>query len=264
MSTGAAVNRRIVPAAILTERMFMHWRLHPMVPLQSVVVPTLLLLTYYLVVSKSMVRLTGSDNLATLVPMCIVAGTMMGTLGAGFHIPGERDSGLLSRFWVMPVHRGSFLAGTLLAEAAQTLVASFVLLLVGMALGLRFEGAWLAVVPFLLLPVLVTLVFATIVMAVAVRRNSAPLLTLLGGAAIGMAFCTGGLAPIEHFPQWVQPIARAQPLAPVVDAMRALAQGEPAGRALLAATAWLIALAAVFAPVAVRGYRVAAQSGGAG
>ncbi|WP_179467249.1 ABC transporter permease [Mycolicibacterium vinylchloridicum] len=264
MSTTIATRRRIMPALILTERMFMHWRLHPMVPLQSVLVPTLLLLTYYLVISKSMVQLTGSDNLATLVPMCIVAGTMMGTLGAGFHIPGERDSGLLSRFWVMPVHRSSFLAGTLLAEAAQTLTASFLLLLVGMALGLRFEGSWHAVIPFLLLPVLVTLVFAAVVMAVAVRNNSAPLLTLLGGTAIGMAFCTGGVAPLEHFPDWVEPIARAQPLAHVIEAMRALAQGEPAGHALLAALAWLIGLGAVFVPLAVRGYRAAAQSGGAG
>jgi ABC-2 type transport system permease protein len=244
--------------------MFMHWRLHPMVPLQSVLLPTLLLLTYYLVVSKSMVQLTGSDNLATLVPMCIVAGTMMGTLGAGFHIPGERDSGLLSRFWVMPVHRGSFLAGTLLAEAAQTLVAAFLILLVGMGLGLRFDGAWPAVIPFLLLPVLVTLVFAAIVMAVAVRTHSAPLLTLLGGVAIGMAFCTGGVAPLEHFPAWIQPIARAQPLAPVIDAMRALAEGEPVGQPLLTALAWLVGLGAVFVPIAVRGYRSAAQSGGAG
>jgi ABC-2 type transport system permease protein len=254
----------ITPALILTERMFMHWRLHPMVPLQSVMLPTVLLLTYYLVVSKSMVQLTGSDNLATLVPMCIVAGTMMGTLGAGFHIPGERDSGLLSRFWVMPVHRGSFLTGTLLAEAVQTLVAAFLILLVGMGLGLRFDGAWPAVIPFLLLPVLVTLVFAAVVMAVAVRTNSAPLLTLLGGVAIGMAFCTGGVAPLEHFPEWIQPIARAQPLAPVIDAMRALAEGEPAGRPLLTALAWLVGLGAVFVPIAVRGYRSAAQSGGAG
>ena len=264
MSAHVVTRRRIMPAVILAERMFMHWRLHPMVPLQSVLVPTLLLLTYYLVVSKSMVQLTGTDNLATLVPMCIVAGTMMGTLGAGFHIPGERDSGLLSRFWVMPVHRGSFLVGTLLAEAAQTLVASFLILLVGMGLGLRFEGSWHAVIPFLLLPVLVTLVFAAIVMAVAVRSNSAPLLTLLGGAAIGLAFCTGGVAPLEHFPEWIQPIARAQPLAHVTEAMRALAQGEPAGHALLAALVWLVGLGAVFGPVAVRGYRGAAQSGGAG
>ena len=264
MSTDAATGRRLMPAIVLTERIFMHWRLHPMVPLQSVLVPTLLLLTYYLVISKSMVHLTGSDNLATLVPMCIVAGTMMGTLGAGFHIPGERDSGLLSRFWVMPVHRSSFLAGTLLAEAAQTLVASIALLLVGMTLGLRFDGAWPAVFPFLLLPVLVTVVFATVVMAVAVRDNSAPLLTLLGGAAIGMAFCTGGVAPLEHFPEWIQPIARVQPLAPVIDAMRALTEGEPAGHALLAASAWLAGLAAVFGPVAVRGYRMAAQTGGSG
>ena len=264
MSTPTARGRQMTPAFILAERMFMHWRLHPMVPLQSVLVPTLLLLAYYLVVSRSMVRLTGSDNLATLVPMCIVAGTMMGTLGAGFHVPGERDSGLLSRLWVMPVRRDSFLIGTMLAEAVQTFVASVVILLAGMMLGLRFEGPWPTVVPFLLLPVLVTVVFAAAVMAVAVRNNSTSLLPLLGGAAIGMAFCSGGVAPVENFPEWIQPVARAQPISPVIDAMRALAQGEPAGRSLLIAMAWLIGLGAVFVPIALHGYRRAAQSGGVG
>lgn len=264
MSTARTTNRRILPALILTERMLMHWRLHPMVPLQAVLLPTLLLLTYYLVVSKSMVMVTGTDNLATLVPMCIVAGTMMGTLNAGFHIPGERDSGLLSRFWVMPVHRGSFLVGTTLAEVAQTVFAGFLILLVGMSLGLRFEGSWFAVIPFLLIPVLVTIVFTAIVIAVSVRTHSAPLLTLLGGVAIGLAFCTGGVAPLEHFPAWIQPIARAQPLTPVIDSMRALVEGEPVGGSLLVGLVWLIGLAAVFVPLAVRGYRRAAQSGGAG
>ncbi|MCX2932570.1 ABC transporter permease [Mycobacterium sp. CVI_P3] len=264
MRTDAGAPRRVAPALILTERMVMHWRLHPMVPLQSVLVPTLLLLTYHLVVSRSMTLVTGSDNLATLVPMSMVAGTMMGTLNAGFHIPGERDSGLLSRLWIMPVHRGSFLVGTVMAEVAQTLVASFLILLVGMALGLRFEGSWPAVIPLLLMPMLVTVVFTAIVIAIAVRTHSASLLTLLGGAAIGMAFCTGGVAPLEHFPEWIQPFAQIQPLTPVIDAMRALIRGEPAGRTLLTALAWLIGLGAVFGPLAVRGYRSAAQSGGSG
>jgi ABC-2 type transport system permease protein len=79
-----------------------------------------------------------------------------------------------------------------------------------------------------------------------------------------LAFCTGGVAPLEHFPSWIQPIARAQPLSPVIDAMCALVEGEPAARSLLIGVAWLIGLAAVFGPLAVRGYRAAAQSGGAG
>ncbi|MGE0218964.1 ABC transporter permease [Mycolicibacterium sp.] len=249
---------------VLTERMLTHWRRHPVVPVQSLLLPTLLLLTYHLVVSRSMVRLTGADNLTALVPMCTVAGAMMGTIGAGFHLTAERDSGLLSRFWVHPVPRGALLAGTLAAEAVRTLGAGLVILGVGMLLGLRFHGGWLAFAGFLAIPMVVIVVFATVVVAVSVRSRSTALLTLLGTASIGMAFCTGAVAPVEHFPEWLQPAIRLQPLTPVVAAMRALAEGEPAGPALLGAAGWLVVLGAVFGPMAVRGYRAAAQSGGAG
>ncbi|PRC42695.1 hypothetical protein C6A85_000000109170 [Mycobacterium sp. ITM-2017-0098] len=242
--------------------MLMHWRRHPVVPTQSLLLPTLLLLTYHLVVGKSMVRLTGADNLSALVPMCTVAGAMMGAIGAGFHLPAERDSGLLSRFWVQPVQRYSFLAGTLLAEGARTLVAGILIVAVGMALGMRFDGGTLAIVPFLLIPVLVVMVFATIVISVAVLRQSTALLTLLGGSAIGMAFCTGGIAPVELFPSWLQPVIRFQPLSPVLESMRALAEGDDAWPALLMAGAWLLLLLAIFGPLAARGYRRASQSGG--
>ncbi len=247
---------------ILAERMLMHWRRHPVVPTQSLLLPTLLLLTYYLVVSKSMMRLTGADNLTALVPMCTVAGAMMGAIGAGFNLPAERDSGLLSRFWVQPVQRYSFLAGTLVAEGARTLGAGILIVAVGMVLGMRFDGNPLAIVPFLFIPVLVVMVFATIVISVAVLQQSTALLTLLGGSAIGMAFCTGGVAPVELFPTWLQPVIRFQPLTPVVESMRALAEGDDAGPALLMGGAWLLALVAIFGPLAARGFWKAAQSGG--
>lgn len=250
-------------AVILAERMLMHWRRHPVVPTQSLLLPTLLLLTYHLVVGKSMMRLTGADNLSALVPMCTVAGALMGAIGAGFHLPAERDSGLLSRFWVQPVQRYSFLVGTLLAEGARTLGAGILIVAVGLALGMRFDGPPLAIVPFLLIPVVVVMVFATVVISVAVLRQSTALLTLLGGSAIGMAFCTGGMAPVELFPTWLQPVIRLQPLTPVVESMRALVEGEDALPALLMAGAWLIILLAIFGPLAARGYRRASQSGGA-
>lgn len=249
---------------VLAERMLTHWRRHPLIPLQSLALPTLLLLIYHLVVSKSLVRITGADNLAALVPTCTVAGGMMAAIGVGFHLAEERDSGLLSRLWVLPVARGSFLAGTLLAEAVRTLFAGTVILAVGMVLGLRFEGHWLAVVPFLLIPVLVVVVFAAVVIAIASRAQGSALLTLLGTLSLGMAFCTGGVAPVELFPSWVQPAISAQPLTPVVNAMQALVLGEPAGSWLLGVLAWVVGLGAIFGPLAVRGYRAAAEAGSAG
>jgi len=265
VSTDLPTSRSAATASVvLAERILTHWRRHPLVPLQSLLLPALLLVTYHLMVSRSMVRLTGADNLGALVSMCTVAGAMMGSIGAGFQIPVDRDNGLLGRFWVQPVRRGSFLAAILLAEAARTAMAGSLILLLGMAFGLRFEGGWLAVIPFLLIPVALIAVFATIVTMVAVHPRSTSMLTVLGAVSIGMAFCTGGVAPVELFPGWLQPAIAVQPLTHVVDAMQALAGGELAGKSLLMSAAWLLGLAVLFAPLAARGYRRAAESGGCG
>ena len=118
------------------------------VPIQALLFPTFLLITYDLLVGKSIVRITGVDSLYGLVPMCAVAGAMFGALGSGLTIIGERDSGLLSQFWTLPVNRASALVGRLLAEAARTVLGAVLISAVGVALGLRFEGGWLAVIPF--------------------------------------------------------------------------------------------------------------------
>jgi ABC-2 type transport system permease protein len=157
-------------------RLLTHWRRAPTVPIQALLFPTFLLITFKLLVGKSMVRITGTDSLYGLVPMCAVAGAMFGALGAGLTIIGERDSGLLSQLWVLPVNRASALVGRLLAEAARTFVGAAMITAVGVGLGLRFEGGWLSVIPFLLVPVLVVVVFSTAVIAIAVRAKSSAML----------------------------------------------------------------------------------------
>jgi ABC-2 type transport system permease protein len=243
-------------------RLLTHWRRAPTVPIQALVFPTFLLITYKLLVGKSIVRITGTDSLYGLVPMCAVAGAMFGALGAGLTIIGERDSGLLSQLWMLPVNRASALVGRLLAEAARTAAGAALITAVGVALGLRFEGSWLAVIPFLLIPVLVVLVFSTATIAIAVRAKSSAMLFWLAMPSIALVFSSSGIPPVDLLPSWMRPLIPLQPMAPVIESMRALAQGGPALWPVLLSLLWALGLAAVVGPLAVRGYRAAAETAG--
>ena len=239
------------------------WRRQPLLPIQSLVFPTLLLIIYHLLVGDSMVRLTGTDNLTGLVPLCALAGGMMGALGAGFAIPTDRASGLLSRLWTFPVHRYSALVGKLLAEAARAFVGAAMITAVGVALGLRFEGSWLAVIPFLLVPVVIVVVFATVVttLALSVGPDGNAMFTWLGTASIGLVFASAGVAPVEMFPAWLRPVIQFQPMSPAIESMRAFAEGHSALLPLTIMAAWVLIFAAVFGPLAMRNYRIAAETG---
>lgn len=263
MTVNAPLHKGLVPESLaIAGRLFIRWRRQWVMPTQSLLFPTLLLITYSLLVSKSMERLTGANGLYGLVPMCAIAGAMFGALGAAHGIPHERDSGLLTRLWVLPVHRASVLTGTLLAEAARTLGSTALITAVGIALGFRFQGGWLAVIAFMLVPVMVVLVFSIVVFAIALRTRSATLLTWVGSAATGMVFCSSGVAPVEIFPSWIQPIIRLQPLSPPIELMGALARGDSPLVPLLVTSAWALGLVVIFGPLAVRGYRTAAETGG--
>ena len=248
-------------SVVFAGRLLTRWRRNPLVPLQSLLFPTISLIGYYMLVSKSMVRLTSSDNLDIVVSMCALAGGMSGALAAALSIPDERDNGLLSRFWMMPVHRASALTGTLLAEAARTLVATVFITAIGMLLGLRFHAGVAAAVLFVVIPVLWVSVYATIVIVMALRFQSRAVLTWFSTFSLGAVFGSSAVAPMDIVPPWVRPFMEFQPMSPTIKAMKALARDGFDIRALAWTFIWIIAVGAIVGTLAMRSYRVAAQSG---
>lgn len=242
-------------------RLLRRWRRDPIVAVQALLFPAFLLIVYKLLIGKAVLAVTGHDSLYGLVPMCAVVGAVFGTLGAGLALPAERESGVLTRLWVQPVHRASTVAGRLVAEAARTTASAVVLTIFGVALGLRFSYGWIAALAFVLVPVAISAGMATLVIAIAARADGKAMVTWLGAGCVLLLFLNTGVAPAGVFPGWLQPVVRFSPISPTIEAMRALAEGGQVLSPLWQAALWAGVLVAVFAPVAVRGYRAAAEAG---
>lgn len=241
-------------------RLLLGWTREPVVLIQALIFPTFLLVVYNLVIGESIRHLTGSSSLYGLVPMCAIAGALFGAIGAGAALPDERESGLLSRLWTLPVHRASALAGRLLAEAGRALVGSILIAAVGVAMGLRFQSLFGAL-GFVLVPVLMVIGFSTAIVAFGVQSNGKNIITGLSTVCFLLLFFNSGMVPVDVFPGWLEPMVRAQPMSPAIETMRGLADGGPVLWPALQSLAWVIGLVAVFGPMAVRGYRRAAESG---
>ncbi|ELR84576.1 MULTISPECIES: ABC transporter permease [Mycobacterium] len=242
-------------------RLLRRWRRDPIVAVQALLFPAFLLIVYKLLIGKAVLAVTGHDSLYGLVPMCAVVGAVFGTLGAGLALPAERESGVLTRLWVQPVHRASTVAGRLVAEAARTTASAVVLTIFGVALGLRFSYGWIAALAFVLVPVAISAGMATLVIAIAARADGKAMVTWLGAGCVLLLFLNTGVAPAGVFPGWLQPVVRFSPISATIEAMRALAEGGPVLSPLWQAALWAGVLVAVFAPVAVRGYRAPAEAG---
>ncbi|MCG5432368.1 ABC transporter permease [Mycobacterium sp. MYCO198283] len=242
-------------------RLLTGWRREPVVLVQSLLFPTFLLIVYTLVIGKSLQNLTGDSSSYGLAPMCAVAGALFGAIGTGAALPVERESGLLSRLWVLPVRRSSALLGRLVAEAVRALVGAVLITAVAVALGLRFSQGPAAALAFMLIPVLSVIGFAAVVVAMGVRAGGRNIIVGLSAVSFLLLFFNSGMVPIDVFPGWLRPVVRAQPMSPAIEAMRALADGGPTLVPVLQTLSWTAGLLVVFGPLAVRGYRRAAEAG---
>ncbi|MCM6776040.1 ABC transporter permease [Nocardia sp. CDC159] len=241
-------------------RLLRRWSRQPEVISSTLVLPILLLLAYDLVLDKSLGAGGGADPIYGFVPMIAVAGAMYGAMGTGMSLHGERKSGLLRRFWVLPIHRSAGLIGRLLAECGRAAVATVVVVVVGVLLGLRFQQGWAGLFGVVAMPVLVIVGFTPLVVMVGVSAIGDKVVQLFSIVVLVGMFFNSGFVPVENYPGWLQPVVRTQPMSCAIEAMRGFILGGPLLVPVLQTLAWAAGLTVVFGALAVRGYRTASES----
>ena len=167
----------------------------------------------------------------------------------------ERSSGLLSRLWVMPVHRASGVLSRILADAVRILFTSVVMLSVGIILGFRFRQGVIASLMWLSVPVILGIAFAVTVTTVALYAAEVLVVEAVELVQALAIFFSTGLLPLDQYPHWIQPVVAHQPVSYAVAAMRGLSAGGPVLSPMVATLLWSAAIvAACVVPMAI-GYR---------
>lgn len=250
----------LIQSWVQAGRLLLRWRRDQAVLMGSLLLPVFLLFIYKIVLGEQVQRVTGVDSVYGVVPMCAVISGLFGSLGNSVGITMDRQSRLLSRMWVLPIHRASAISGWVIAEVVRAFIGTVLIAVLGVAMGLRFTQGWPAALLFLLIPSIVVTGFTALVMAMAIRNNGRTAMTWLLSATFALAFVNPGATPIKLFPDWAQPLIRMQPISPPIETMRSLAHGGPIVWPLTITLAWAVILLAVFMPVALRGYRLAAEA----
>ena len=169
--------------------------------------------------------------------------TIAGTAsGAAITVAMDMTEGITARFRTMAISRGAVLAGHVIGNTIQALIAVTLVLGVGLLAGFRPSAApmeWLAAFGLILL-----ISFATSWIGVAMgmqaktvetASNLPLILTLL--PALG-----SGFVPTASMPAWLQAFAEYQPFTPFIESVRGLLLGSELGATLWIAIAWAAAL----------------------
>ena len=137
-----------------------------------------------------------------------MVGAMSGSMVGGISLMRERTDGLLSRLWVLPVHRASGLLSRLAADVVRIVVTTAVIMCAGLVLGFRFRQGILASVAWLFIPTAFGVAFTMVVITLALYAAN----TIVVEATevvwgLLMFFCTG-FVPLDQYPRWIQPVVR--------------------------------------------------------
>ncbi|MFD4294088.1 ABC transporter permease [Rhodococcus sp. NPDC058532] len=248
----------VTHSLLQTQRLLTRWVRDPFTMLQAIGYPALMLIMFNAVLGISVTKATGINAVYGYAPMIALVGSMFGSIASGMELKEEWRKGLLSRFWILPVHRASGLISRLLSEAVRILLTTVLILIVGVMLGFRFNQGPLAAIALILVPLLMGIGFATMVTALSVSATKAPLVELLSLICSLLMFFNSGFVPTAAYPTWLQSFVENQPMSTAIDSMKGLSLGGPVAEPLTKTVLWSLGMIVVFAWPAIRGYRRAA------
>jgi ABC-2 type transport system permease protein len=191
-----------------------------------------------------------------LLPFTLVQGLIFNTVNIGTVFYEDLDSGRDVRMRAMPIARLSAIGGRLLSSAVRLLFQISGIVLAGHLIGFRFYGGLPGAVGFFLLPVVFVLSIALVALYIAVGAKSSETITaVMNPWILPLTFMSIGYVPKEGFPDWALGFVTRNPVSIISEAMRALAAGEPAAKAVIITLLWSLALMITFGPLTLRAYQ---------
>jgi ABC-2 type transport system permease protein len=164
-------------------------------------------------------------------------------------------SGIFERLRSMPIARSGVLWAHVLTSLAANVLALALVIAVAVGLGFRSgagPAAWLAVAGLL---ILFTLALTWLAVIPGLLAKSADGAGAFSYPLVFLPFISSAFVPTATMPGPVRAFAAHQPATSIVDALRDLLTGQPAGPELGAALAWcagILVVACFFAGVAYR------------
>ena len=254
--------RRLLPDTwVLTNRILRRWSRDPTTLAETLIVPICFLVTLNIVLGDGISQVTGHSALYGSVPLVAMVAALSGATVGGIGVMRERTDGLLSRLWVLPVHRASGVLSRLAADAVRIVLSTAVIMCAGLVLGFRFRQGILESVAWLFIPTVFGVAFSVAVITLALY--TAKTIVVEATAVIWglQMFFSTGFVPLDQFPHWIQPVVEHQPVSYAIEAMRGLSLGGPVLAPMVAMLLWSVGIAAACAIPMATGYRRASMRG---
>ena len=214
--------------------------------LMSIILPVMLMLLFTTVFGGSIDPSGGYVNYVAPGIILLCAG--FGAASTAVDVATDMETGIIDRFRTMPIRAWAVLSGHVVASLVRNLVATAVVIGVGLLVGFRPTATfveWLAVIGIVAAYILaITYLFA----AIGLAAKTPGAANGYGFILLFLPYLSSAFVKVDTMPAWLQWVADNQPITPIIDTLRALLVGGELGDSPWWALGW-IALILVVAVV---------------
>ncbi len=198
----------------------------------------------------------GISYLNFLMAGIIVQTLAFGSTTTAFAVCNDMQKGIIDRFSSLPMSDLAVLNGHTVSDLFRNIISTVVMLGVGLLLGFRSNASvvdWLMIIGILLLFTFAFSWLSAIIGLYAGTIESVQWLTFL--VIFPLTFASTAFVPGESMTPFLRSFAENQPITHVVEAIRSLMLGSPAGDHILLSIIWSLAILALSVPFATWLYR---------
>lgn len=218
-------------------------RRNPEAILTSLMLPVMLMLLFVYLFGGAIN--TGTAYVTYVVPGVLLLCAGFGSSMTAQTVSNDMGSGAIDRFRSMDVSGAAVLVGHVVASLARNVASTTLVLGVAFLIGFRPNASttdWLLAAGTLVLFILAMSAVSAMVGLLAKTPEGA------GGFTFFVTFLpypSSAFVPVDTMPSWVQGFAENQPITPVIETLRSLLIGTPAGSNPPLAVAWCVAILVV-------------------
>jgi oleandomycin transport system permease protein len=248
--------RTLRHGATLTWRSIIKIRHSPEQILELTMQPIIFVLLFVYLFGGAIAAGDRHAYLQYVIPGSIVQTVIFSTMGTGVGLNSDISKGIFDRFRSMPIARSAPLIGAVVGDVVRYVVSVLVVIGFGMIIGFRVQTDPFRAVAACGLVLLFALAMCWVTALLGLLLSKPQTVQGIGGSLMfPLTFGSNIFVPTGTLPGWLQAWVKVNPVSKLSEAVRGLMLGGPVLSPALYTLVWTVAIAAVFAPLAVRAYR---------
>ncbi len=158
-----------------------------------------------------------------MAPGIVVMVTLFGGIWGGMTLVWDRRFGYLQKMLVVPIARSAIVLGKMLAIAFQNAMQVTVILFIALAMGVKFSAGIGGFLVLLLMAFLLCLAFSGISLSLgSVITSHETLMAVVNFLTLPVMFTSNAMMPLDMMPDWLEKIAKVNPITYAVNPIRSL------------------------------------------